>query len=154
MYLSLSLSLYLSLYLSLSLCFCWSGHVLEWPPSILQCFGLVWKAERLWIQHNHITEWVCCQGLELLWQLKKIAIDPWDDKDFDGDTFNNCGEECLEVCSQSRPFILKVHLLTPMIHISRHPFWGYLFGGRRSLIIMISLMKMTMLRIWWSLMAK
>ena len=50
MYLSLSLSLYLSLSLS-----CWSGHVFAWPPSVLQGFGLVWKAGRLWIQHN---EWV------------------------------------------------------------------------------------------------
>ena len=65
MYLSLSLSL--SLYLSSSLSFCWSGHVFLWPQSILQGFGLVWKAGRLWIQHNDSVTKV---GLELLGQLK------------------------------------------------------------------------------------
>ena len=28
------------------------GHVFLWPQSILQGFGLVWKAGRLWIQHS------------------------------------------------------------------------------------------------------
>ena len=69
MYLSLSLSLSLSssLYLSSWLSFCWSGHVFLWPQSILQGFGLVWKAGRLWIQHNDSVTKV---GLELLGQLK------------------------------------------------------------------------------------
>ena len=56
---------------SLSLSFCWSGHVFAWPPSILQGFGLVWKAGRLWIQHNQwVSEWVTRVGLEMLGQLK------------------------------------------------------------------------------------
>ena len=62
--LSLYLSLHLSLHLSLSLCFCWSGHVSSWPPSVLQGFDLVWKAERLWIQYKdkRVSKWVSDQG--------------------------------------------------------------------------------------------
>ena len=47
------------------------GHVFLWPQSILQGFGLVWKAGRLWIQHNQsVSEWVSKVDLELLGQLK------------------------------------------------------------------------------------
>ena len=68
----LSLSLSLSLHLSLSLFFCWSGLVSSWPPSVLQGFDLVWKAGRLWIQHNDktVSKWVTKVGLELLGQLR------------------------------------------------------------------------------------
>ena len=33
--------------LCLCICLCWSGHVSSWLPSVLQDFGLVWKAGRL-----------------------------------------------------------------------------------------------------------
>ena len=64
------------LYLSLSLSFCWSGHVFLWPQSILQGFGLVGKAGRLWIHNNQCnSQWqVTKVGLELLGQLKRQYI--------------------------------------------------------------------------------
>ena len=47
------------------LCFCWSGHVSSWPPSVLQDFGLVWKAL------NPIQS--ICQNSE--WQVTKVGLE-------------------------------------------------------------------------------
>ena len=43
----------------------------QWPQSILQGFGLVWKAGRLWIYNSEYAKtWLTKVGLELLGQLE------------------------------------------------------------------------------------
>ena len=64
--LSTSMSIIMPATWSTSMCNCAS------PPSVLQGFDLVWKAGRLWNQHNDktVSKWVTKVGLELLGQLR------------------------------------------------------------------------------------